>query len=206
MLMSEMVAKGLTGSDALEMARRGSCDSVETRGRLTSARILADLIAAFAHTKGGCIIFGYHTRHKKVVGCNQNRLRRRHDEAEAILGNSQISSIYFHQVHGHQLGVIYVPAVDRLVDSPGGLVVRVDTYVRSMPRGQVIEILHKTRTRMSVEDYGTMLFQLQQRVEETGDSIRRNSSWWTKAKEQVLGFAIGSGLAALVAMAVAKFR
>lgn len=204
--MSEATVKGLTEADAIEMARLGSCDTVEVRGRLTSARILADLIAAFAHGKGGCIIFGYHPRTKKVVGCNSNRLRRRHDEAEALLGDTQISSIYFHQVHGRQLGVIYVPAVDRLIDSPGGLVVRVETAIRAMPKGQVIEVLQKTRTRMSVEDFGTMLLRMQQRVEETGDRVRRESSWATKAKEQVLGFAIGSLLTALVAFAIAQFR
>lgn len=204
--MGEVAVKGLTEADALELARRGSSETVEVRGRLTSAKILADLIAGFAHHQGGCIIFGYHPRKGKVIGCNQNRLKRRHDAAEAILGQVQISTIYFHKVHGRQLGVIYVPAVDRLIDSPGGLVVRTETVLRAMSKSRIIEVLQRTRTKMSVDEFGTMILRVAQRVEETRDRIRREASWWTKIKEQIVGFVVGSALTALVAFIVTRLR
>lgn len=75
----------LAENDAIRLIENGSSETVEIRGRMTSARVLADLIAGFAHSQGGYIFFGYHRHKKKVVGCNPDRLRKRHRESFALV-------------------------------------------------------------------------------------------------------------------------
>ncbi len=196
----------LTESEALELVRQGSSETVEVRGPMTSARIVADLIAGFAHHRGGHIIFGFHRGRKRVVGCNPTRLKRRHEEAEALLDNSQLSSISFYQVHGRQLGVISVGATSRLVVSPGGLLVWNGFALRAMPRSRVVEMAQKMRTPMSFDDYVAMLVRMQHSLTNTGELMCRNSSWPRKIQENIIGFVIGAALSAALTYAVAKLR
>ena len=168
-------AKTLTETEALELAQQGSSQTVEVRGRLTSARIIADLIAGFAHHQGGFIIFGFHRRRRRVVGCNPTRLKRRHEEAEVLLDNTQLSSITFFKVHGRQLGVISVAATSRLVVSPSGLLVWNGVTLRVMPRSRVVEIAQRMRTPMTSDDYVAMLLQMQNSLIRTGKIVLNSS-------------------------------
>lgn len=202
--MGDVAVRGLTEADALEKARHGSCATVEVRGRLTSARILADLIAGFAHREGGFIIFGF--RKGKVVGCNQNRVKRRHDQAEAFLGNSQISTLYFHKVHGRQLGVVYVPALDRLICSPRGIVVRDNNVLRAMSRAQIREAVQRMQTKLSVEDFGTLITTISSIVANLNANVENGQKTSTKIKDHILGFLIGSALTAVVAFVASRLR
>jgi len=197
----------LTENDAIRLIENGQSETVEIRGRMTSAKVLADLIAGFAHSQGGYIFFGYHRRKKKVVGCNPDRLRSRHQESfKKWVSCDDFTSIHFFQVHGRHLCVIAVPKLDRLIASASGLVRREGTSLRVLRKEQILVILQGCKTPLTLNEVAGVLRDIARVANDTKDTVKKESSWWTKAKEQVLGFAVGTLLTAGVAYLVSKFR
>ncbi len=173
---------------------------------MTSARVLADLIAGFAHSQGGYIFFGYHRHKGKVVGCNPDRLRQRHRKSFELVSCDDFTRIDFFQVHGNHLCVITVPKLDRLIASASGLVRREGTSLRVLRKEQILAIIQGGKTPLSLNDVAGILRDIARIANHTKEVVEKGSWWWTKVKEQVLGFVVGTLLTAGIAYLVSKFR
>lgn len=205
-MIAQPTVPHLTENDALRLLEGGPSETVEIRGRMTSARVLADLIAGFAHGRGGHIFFGYHRRKKKVVGCRPERLNNRYQESLQRLSCEGFTTISYFEVHGRQLCVVTVPQVARLIASPSGLVRREGTGFRVLPKDHILAIVNASKSRVTVEDLARAIVAVQDAVRGTNSKIDTNSRLWSKIKEQVLGFVVGSLLTAGVAYLVSKLR
>ncbi len=192
MEQTESKPKGiLTESEAVTFAQGGSSETVEVRGRMTSARILSDLIAAFAHHLGGSIIFGYHARRGKVVGCNRTRIQRRYEEARNELGGDHLSSIQFYTVHGRVMAVVHVPK--QVI--PTRPVVRFETTIRLLTRAQLAALMGRTRSDTAPEIFGAMLVILMEKLRRTELRLAEADSWRRKVRDGIIGAAISALLA-----------
>ena len=182
----------LTETETVEMARGGSSETVEVRGRVTSSKILADLIAAFAHHEGGSIIFGYRAS-KGVVGCNRTRVEHRYEEALLELGDEHTTSICFHTINRRVIAVVQVPK--HVI--PSRPLIRVRTTVRIMSRQQLIKIVGRTKGDTPLAMIGSSLVLLAEKLRQAERDRDNANSWRRKVRDGIIGYAIGASFTAL---------
>ena len=185
------------------LLQKSAGQELELRKFFRSPDILANLISGFAHAAGGTIVVGYDPRRKRVVGVrNRGRLESLLKAAENRLGHTTLAKIEFHQVDGRDVGVIQVSAVDRLIDAPGGLLVRQEGALRAMSMAMILERLQRSRQRLGVEDMGGMLYRMTAVILAAKQKIDQESSWFSKIQGHVLGAVIGAAVGALLTVLV----
>jgi len=86
------------------------------------------------------------------------------------------------------------------------LVRRDGTSLRVLRKDQILAIIQGGKVQLSLQDFASLLRELARLANVTKDAVEKGSRWWTKVKEQVLGFVVGSLLTAGVAYLVSKFR
>lgn len=155
--------------------------------------VLAEIIAAFAHSEGGTIVVGYNLETKEVVGVRKRaRLERLLREAERQLGRTAlVGEIAFCKIKDKDLGVIRVPQVDNLIHSPcGRFMKREGITTKELSNEEIVQRVTKKRLRM--EDLGGVIVRqgdhialLSKNLEEARQDLTKTAAELTEARKLI---------------------
>jgi len=183
--------------DVHVLIRQKPGQQLELCKRLWSPDVLANHIAAFAHAEGGTIVIGYDARRRRVCGCRRHRVESVMRQALERLGHTDLAKLEFHEVNGKHLAVIHVPRLDTLVCAPRGLIVRDGVAVKAMRTSVIEERIRKSKDRLSLSDYATIISVLNAKVEEQAREAEKERTIVAQVRSHLFGWAVCAGAGSL---------
>ncbi|MEH0525878.1 ATP-binding protein [Streptomyces stelliscabiei] len=197
----------LAYGDIYRLASQPESETLEVLHALPHPRDLARIIAAFANTAGGVVLFGIRDDKPwpdRLIGIDESRLHQRVDQALSMIHPAVDVSINAPQIEGKTIGAVEIPApVSGFTMVRGQAWVRTDDRVLPATVDQIVSRVNdgSTQDRAQTDEVAQLVDVIVSQagiIEELNDDHKSKPPFAAVVVAGVVGLLLGAALTLLL--------
>lgn len=130
-----------TAEDVQQLLNGGESETLEFKSSLRDPQALAQLLAAFANTKGGLIISGFYEPKQEFTGVDRQETDRVYRQAITKLQPVPVTTLDYITLNDKLIAIVGVEKNRQLILAETGAYQRVQTHVQPMSSADILTVV-----------------------------------------------------------------